>query len=63
MTLQIKKVREEKGMTQEQLSEKSGVSRATISVLENNIESITTTETLRKLATALDVKVSVFLSD
>lgn len=39
------------------LSEKSGVSRAIISKLENEEKVVTTTETLRKLAKALDCTV------
>ena len=47
----------------EQLSEKSGVSRATISALENGKAEITTTDTLLKLAKALNRRVSdIFLA-
>ncbi len=53
MGYRIKDLREEKGMTQEDLSEKSGVSRGTISALENGIERTTTTKTLLKIAKAL----------
>ena len=45
-------------MTQEDLATKSGVSRATISGLESGSITVTTTETLRKIASALEVKVS-----
>ena len=45
-------------MTQEDLSRKSGVSRATVSGLENGKIKVTTTETLLKLAVALGVEVS-----
>ena len=63
MELNIKGEREAKKMSQEDLAALSGVSRATISNLENNPDAITTTETLRKLATALGVKVGDFLCE
>lgn len=63
MPLNIKRERELKGMTQEELAKKSGISRATISTLENDPDAVTTTSTLKKLAEALNVKVGVFLSD
>lgn len=62
MELKLKSIREKKGLTQEELAAKSGISRATISNLENNPEAVTTTDTLKKLAAALNVKVSAFLS-
>lgn len=49
----LKKAREQAGMTQEQLEEKSGVSRATICALENGNNYNVTIKTLGKLATAL----------
>lgn len=61
MKFNIRRIRDEKQMSQEELSKRSGVSRATISGLENNPDAITTTETLQKLADALGVKVSDFL--
>lgn len=61
MKLDIKRIRKEKGISQEELSEKSGVSRPTISNLENNPDAVTTTDTLQKIAMALNVKVSDFL--
>lgn len=57
MGYRIREIREELNMTQEELSEKSGISRATISGLENNTEKITTTRTLAKIAEALDTTV------
>ena len=62
MKLGIKRIRKEKGISQEELAEKSGVSRPTISNLENNPDVVTTTDTLQKIALALDVKVSDFRS-
>ena len=57
MAYKIKELRERKKLTQSMLSEKSGVSRAIISKLENEEKVVTRTETLRKLAKALDCTV------
>ncbi len=58
----IKEARERKKMTQEELSKKSGVSRAIISGLESGRTTVTTTETLLRIAEALGEKVSdIFL--
>lgn len=63
MGYRIKEVREEKRMTQEELANKSGVSRATISALENGTARATSTKTLLKLAEALGTTVdSIFFS-
>ena len=64
MKYRIKELREEKRMTQEELSEKSGVSRPIISKLEQEKPVNMLTDTLSKIANALDVKVSsLFLSE
>ena len=60
MDFNIRKIRDNLHMSQEELAKKSGVSRATISGLETNPDAITTTETLRKIAEALGVNVSDF---
>lgn len=57
MGYKIKELREAMKMTQEELAEKSGVSRGTISALENGIDRTTTSKTLVKLAQALDTTV------
>ena len=57
MGYNIKELREAMKMTQEELAEKSGVSRGTISALENGIDRTTTSKTLVKLAQALDTTV------
>lgn len=57
MGYKIREVRERLNMTQVELAVKSGVSRTTISNLENGVESVTTTRTLNKLAYALGVNV------
>ena len=60
MGYRIKDIRESLGMTQEELAEKSGVSRTIISGLENGTERATTTKTLLKLASALKTTVDQF---
>ena len=59
MGYRIRELREKSNMTQEELSERSGVSRATISALENGTERSTTTKTLMNIARALNVAVDV----
>lgn len=54
MGYRIKELREAKNMTQAELSEKSGISRGTISALESNTVRETTTKTLLRIAKALD---------
>ena len=56
MQYRVKEIREEKGISQETLAKKSGVSRATISGLESGKVKITSTKTLSKIAKALDKK-------
>lgn len=57
MGYRIKEEREKRNMTQEQLAEESGVSRGTISALENGTSSVTTTKTLSSIAKALGVSI------
>ena len=59
MKLLLKEIREKKGITQDELAEKSGISRATISNLENEV-TVFNSQTLSKLADALDTPVSKF---
>ena len=54
----LKEIREKKGLTQEELSAKSGVSRTIISYLENDRTECVMTSTLTKLADALGEKVT-----
>lgn len=62
MGYRIKEVREEKNMTQEELSQRSGVCRTIISGLENGTTRATTTKTLTKIANALGTTVDqIFL--
>lgn len=57
MQYKIKEKRIEKGLTQEELAKKSGVSRTIISGLESGRTIVTSTDTLIKLANALDSNV------
>lgn len=56
MKNRVKEYREKANMTQEELAEKSGVSRTTISGFENGSISITTNTTMDKIAEALGKK-------
>lgn len=53
----IKEIREKKRMSQTELSEMSGVSRATINRIENDEDVVVNTKTLQKIAGALNVTV------
>lgn len=60
----IREYRKKKKMTQTELAKKSGVSRVTISQLENGLERNTSSSTLLALAKALDSTVDqIFFSD
>lgn len=62
MGYRIKEFREEQKMSQEELSERSKVSRTIISGLESGSINVTTTGTLLKIAGALGKKVNeIFL--
>ena len=63
MGYKIKEIREEVGMTQAELSEKSGVTRSIINGLETGRTTTTTTDTLKKSASALNRKVSEIFFD
>ena len=64
MGYKIKEVREARKMTQEELADKSGASRGTISALENGSIRTTTTKTLVRLSRALGVSVDqIFYAD
>lgn len=54
MEFNLKEVRKEKGITQTELSQKSGVGRITISRLESGALKETTIGTMTKLAIALE---------
>ena len=58
----MKKRRQELKITQEELAEKSGVSRGTISLMENGLVVNSKFETISKLAKELDSKIEdIFL--
>lgn len=60
----LKEYRKQKNMTQIELAEKSGVSRITISQIENGIERNTTSKTVLNLAKALGTTVDeLFFKD
>lgn len=62
MGYRIREFREAQKMTQDELAKKSGVSRGTISAMENG-DKETTTKTLVKIARALGTSVdSIFLT-
>ena len=56
MQYKVREFREQKRMTQEELAERSGVSRGIIARLESGREFTTTTTTLVKIANALGKK-------
>ena len=59
----IKQFRKKMGMTQKELSEKSGISRPYISKLENNECIIIKSSTMVAIANALDVSADTLLID
>ena len=59
----LRELRKAKGMTQEELSDKSGITRTTIWKLETGDEEVSTTKTLLSLAKALECSVGDFFSD
>lgn len=63
MGYKIKECRKEKNMTQLELARRAHVSRTLISGLESGAIKITTTETLLKIASALDKKVTEIFFD
>lgn len=63
MGYRIKEFRKEQKMSQEELAERSGVSRQTISAIENNDARAATTKTLAKIAKALDTTVAALFFD
>lgn len=64
MGYKLKEIRKASQMTQEELAEKSGISRGTIVAIENNEQKIVSTKTLLKLADALNTTVdAIFFRD
>lgn len=58
----LKLIRIQKGISQQELADKSRVSRATISNLENHDGAVTTTSTMNRLAEALGCPPSFFMT-
>ena len=64
MGYMIKEMRKAAKLTQEELAAKSGVSRGTISALENGTTKTTTTKTLVNIAKALNTTIDkIFFAD
>lgn len=62
MKNRLKELREAHGLSQEKLAEMSGISRTTLSKIENNEEVNVNTRTIAKLAEVFNVKPSeIFL--
>lgn len=59
----LKEIRMSKGISQEELERRSGISRVTISMLETGKQKNVTIKTLTSLALALGVTVSDFFSE
>lgn len=59
---QIRALREERGLSQEQLAQLAGMKQERISVLENSEYDAWTLKTLRKLASAFDTNLTVEFS-
>ena len=57
MGYKIREIREAKGMSQEALAEKAGISRTIVWNLETNPNAVTTTKTLKSIADALETTV------
>lgn len=64
MKNRLKEMRELVGLSQEELSRKSGISRTTISEIETEKKIVVTNITLEKLANALNLKITdIFFRD
>ena len=63
MGYKIKEYRQKIGMSQAQLARDSGVSRVTIWYLENNKAQTTTTQTLLKIAKAMNTTIDQIFFD
>ena len=57
MGYRVREIREQKRMSQEELEQKSGISRQTISAIENDKAGDVKVGTLRALANALDTTI------
>lgn len=50
----VLEIRKAKNLSQEELAKAAGISRATLSKIETNVEAVITTETVSKLCKALE---------
>jgi XRE family transcriptional regulator, master regulator for biofilm formation len=57
----LKKLREDKGLTQVQLAKKTGVTQEYIAMIESGVRKNPTIDVLKRLAKSLDVKVADLL--
>jgi transcriptional regulator with XRE-family HTH domain len=58
----VKSLRKEKGMSQEELAEKSGLNRPYISAIEQGKRNVSL-EVMEKLAEAMGVEIVILISD
>lgn len=64
MNSKVKEIREEIGMTQLELSKRSGLSRQCISAIENGRSNVITNTTMEKIASVLNESVeTIFFAD
>ena len=63
MGYRVREIRESKNMTQEELERKSGISRQTISAIENNKADNVMLGTLKALASAMETTVESLFFD
>ena len=63
MGYKVRNRREQLGMTQDELAQKSGVSRQTISAIETNSGRNTSTKTLQRIASAMETTVGELFFD
>lgn len=57
MIFHVKEARKDKGLSQEELANKAGISRVTLSKIESGEDVTVTSETMLSLAKALDTTV------
>lgn len=63
VTLRVRELREAKGMSQGELSRRSGVRQATLSAIENDQAKTVSLELLARLARALGVDAALLIVD
>lgn len=60
---QLRTIRMNKGISQSELSRRSGISRVTINNIENGKQDDMKVETIKRIAGALEVDVSIFFEN